>query len=354
MSRPLLLGLGLLILATLTFVCLRLNGPGIEHDIQSRAQQLAIHSGLPNISTSVSGRDVTLSGNVSLDADRQMLENRIADVDGVRKVINLIKVAPSAGLANDQNGRFQVDYDGQYMALTGAVTDEKTKQTFLDKAAKVVGTSKVAEALELSATGLEATKSLANALPELAALEFAQLVVEGKSLIVQGYTSNPDTRTSIEKRINEILGDQYDITYMIEAPEITDAPAATEPAPGLASDCQQQFNALLSTENIVFESASADISAKSNALLKRLADVINNCPAIDIEIGGHTDTRGDAEMNLDLSQRRASAVKSALVKLGINKSRLLAVGYGETRPIANETTPSGLQKNRRIEFVIKE
>jgi OOP family OmpA-OmpF porin len=73
-------------------------------------------------------------------------------------------------------------------------------------------------------------------------------------------------------------------------------------------------------------------------------------PDIRIEISGHTDSRGKADYNRDLSQRRADAVKVYFIGKGIDPSRLTTVGYGMDRPIADNTTESGRSKNRRTEF----
>jgi OOP family OmpA-OmpF porin len=69
-----------------------------------------------------------------------------------------------------------------------------------------------------------------------------------------------------------------------------------------------------------------------------------------VEIRGYTDSVGPASYNLELSQRRAEAVKQYLVNAGIDPSRLVAKGYGEADPIASNKTPEGRAQNRRIEF----
>jgi len=71
-----------------------------------------------------------------------------------------------------------------------------------------------------------------------------------------------------------------------------------------------------------------------------------------IEISGHTDDVGDDALNLELSQKRAESVRNYLIKNGIASNRVTAKGYGETQPIADNSTPEGKAKNRRTEVKI--
>ena len=71
-----------------------------------------------------------------------------------------------------------------------------------------------------------------------------------------------------------------------------------------------------------------------------------------LTIEGHTDSRGDADMNEALSRARAQAVRDALAQLGIDGERMSAVGYGETQPIADNATSEGRARNRRIAIVV--
>ena len=84
-----------------------------------------------------------------------------------------------------------------------------------------------------------------------------------------------------------------------------------------------------------------------------MAAVAANCPEASISIEGHTDSQGPDVYNQDLSERRASAVVDYLVSQGIDATRLSAVGYGETNPIADNETREGRAINRRIEFSVQ-
>jgi len=103
---------------------------------------------------------------------------------------------------------------------------------------------------------------------------------------------------------------------------------------------------------IYFALDSAKIDDKSNKVLDKALAVLKEYPGVKLEIAGHTDNSGYLEYNLDLSRRRAMAVKSWFVSRGIDATRLVAVGYGRSRPIAPNTNEAGRAKNRRIEFVL--
>ena len=103
-------------------------------------------------------------------------------------------------------------------------------------------------------------------------------------------------------------------------------------------------------EGVSFEASSADLTQGSYAALDRLVAMLRTNPTVKIEVAGYTDTSGDATANRELSQKRADAVKAYLVKMGVPADRIFAVGYGPDNPVADNATPEGREKNRRVEF----
>jgi outer membrane protein OmpA-like peptidoglycan-associated protein len=103
---------------------------------------------------------------------------------------------------------------------------------------------------------------------------------------------------------------------------------------------------------VYFRTDKADIRSKSFKLLDNVGKVLATHPAITVRVEGHTDTDGDDAHNLDLSQRRAESVVAYLAKKGIDRARLTAQGFGETQPIADNTTKKGKAANRRVVFAI--
>lgn len=104
-----------------------------------------------------------------------------------------------------------------------------------------------------------------------------------------------------------------------------------------------------------FATDSAEILPDSTALLTEIADTLLRHPEIRrVEIQGHTDSNGDDAHNMDLSQRRADAVRDWLVRAGVEPGRLTAQGYGETRPLVPNITAANRARNRRVQFIIQE
>lgn len=108
----------------------------------------------------------------------------------------------------------------------------------------------------------------------------------------------------------------------------------------------------LVTHGILFDVASDKIKPESAGVLKEIATVLKENPAVNVKIVGHTDSDGDDAKNMDLSRRRAAAVKQALAKnFGIEESRMQTDGMGELKPLGDNTTKEGKAQNRRVEFI---
>ena len=106
--------------------------------------------------------------------------------------------------------------------------------------------------------------------------------------------------------------------------------------------------------NVEFDTNKAIVKPKYHDQIKSVADFMEAYPNLKATIEGHTDSRGTAKYNLGLSQRRADAVMKVFVaKYKIAPDRLTAVGYGLTKPIADNKTAAGMQKNRRVQAVLE-
>ena len=106
--------------------------------------------------------------------------------------------------------------------------------------------------------------------------------------------------------------------------------------------------------NVFFDVDKATLRPESQAELARLVDILKNNPLIKIQISGHTDSDGNDDHNLKLSDARAHSVVDYLVTKGILKDRLTYKGFGETKPMAVNDSPENKQMNRRTEILVEE
>ena len=106
--------------------------------------------------------------------------------------------------------------------------------------------------------------------------------------------------------------------------------------------------------NVFFELNSSVISNAFDDEISSIAAVIKDNPGVDAIVEGHTDSTGEDDYNMWLSERRANAVRTMLIeKHGIPESQLKAVGFGETQPRADNATYEGRQENRRVELYMR-
>ena len=105
-------------------------------------------------------------------------------------------------------------------------------------------------------------------------------------------------------------------------------------------------------KGVAFEGNSEVIKAESRQALDEAVAILQPRTSVRLEIQGHTDNTGDSDYNLKLSDKRAASVKAYLVGKGIAAYRLETKGYGDAKPVADNTTEEGRTANRRIEFKV--
>jgi len=144
--------------------------------------------------------------------------------------------------------------------------------------------------------------------------------------------------------------------------KITDMSDACPHQPGVASPdpsrngcpmAQIDQGQILIAEQVQFETGSAQIRPESDGVLQAVLAILVKHPEITlISVEGHTDNRGTRELNIGLSRDRAASVVQWLVYHGVSRDRLTSTGFGPDRPIADNNSDAGRQKNRRVEFHI--
>ncbi|WP_245298835.1 OmpA family protein [Pseudotabrizicola sediminis] len=238
--------------------------------------------------------------------------------------------------------------DGR-VELRGRVTDELLRNATTSYAKARFGVGKV-----YSATRLD------NDLPDgwpvrvLAGLEALGELAEGRLLVradtveVEGVTGSQIARSRISQVLSDKLGQGQTFKVSVRYDEELD-PLAALPTP---QECAADVTAVLAARKITFPPGSAEIDGQTVGIMDALAEVLEDCPTVQMEIAGYTDSQGSDSGNLALSQARADAVLLALQGRGVTIDALKATGYGEANPIADNATEAGREANRRIEFVL--
>ncbi len=110
-------------------------------------------------------------------------------------------------------------------------------------------------------------------------------------------------------------------------------------------------NGPLILRGVNFEFDSARLTPDSSVVLDEVAINLRETPELQVEVGGHASAEGDERYNLDLSARRAQAVRKYLIEAGVKEDSISANGYGETRPLVSNENETGRSYNRRVELV---
>lgn len=131
----------------------------------------------------------------------------------------------------------------------------------------------------------------------------------------------------------------------------------------LRAQLLQQLNAVLATRDtarglianmsdVLFKSGSSDLLSGARERLAKVSGIVLAHPGLHLDVEGHTDSVGSDEYNMELSQKRADAVRNYFIEQGVSEDTIVAHGYGKTQPVASNDTPEGRQQNRRVELVL--
>ncbi len=375
--------IGLASLASLSLICINHHAPVIEADLEKRTTASLQFEGMEWAQASADGQVITLNGLAPNQALRQKAGEHALAVWGVDAVINRMQVAkapavpqatvqppvntPQATTLNNEASKpaelspspyeFKLEYDGKTAILTGHIPDDEARSDIRESTRQHLEKGSVITRLKIASGAPEGfIQSITQGLiPYLKAFTQVTAKLMDRDLNITGMTSSSETREALQQSISSALPEQIAATFNIEIPqEEIPAESPVEQKSISAELCQKQFDELLADQQVTFVLGQVVIDESSYALLDSLVSIANKCPETNIEIAGHTDSSGSSNYNLTVSQQRASAVLSYFVSKDIDIERLTSKGYGETRPIARNSTAEGRAINRRIEFIIKE
>jgi OOP family OmpA-OmpF porin len=238
--------------------------------------------------------------------------------------------------------------DGQ-VQLRGRLTDVLQRDAVSSFAKAQFGASSVYTATRLDADLPDGwpVRVLAG-LKAMSELTEGTLTVRADMVEVNGVTASPAAQATITRTLSDQLGQGQAFTVNVRYDEALD-PKADLPTP---QECVDALNASLARKKITFAPGSAEIESEARDTMEALAAELRRCPDIPMEIAGHTDAQGSEAGNLALSKARAEAVLLGLQGRRVLVGALTAMGYGESRPIADNATEEGREANRRIEFTL--
>ncbi len=256
------------------------------------------------------------------------------------------------------------------LILRGSLPSETSKAAILQRAQELYGATPgnvVDELVVDPRVGPVAwADSISKVLPVLGHMtERGSIIIDGRSIVLSGQVAGNRAKATVLREIAPLTQTGLELEDRILAGLSSKAPSKVNPslpvapspaAPSLAkaspSSLQKKLNDILAHASIEFESKSTTITPSSLATLDQLIAQLRQFPPLPIEIGGHTDKYGEPDYNLDLSQRRADAVRRYFTKHGLPK-QFTAVGYGASQPLSVAGNRAGLQRNRRIELQVK-
>lgn len=350
-------------------------------DATATAATPTVEAVFPSLAANMAGGKVTLEGMLPTQAQVDGVLAEAKKQFGAANVVNNLKVmstqeadalktdpnnpiANSAGwltklgtlfgLLPKKEGKLSVDQG--IVTLAGMVPDDATRNSMITRANDALKDSglNLLDRLVLDkGTQVAATDPAAGAAPNPAADPNAAQPAADPNATTQPAT---DPHAGLPA---PIVG----MDPAVKQPETVAEPGdirgmqPTNDADRAALDCQTQLDQTMSGKEIQFATNKADIRPGSRPALNQIAKLIKSCNAAlagrKVRISGHTDSVGNPAYNVDLSQRRAAAVKTYLQKSGVPAGLLESEGFGAAKPIADNATEAGRAQNRRISFDIK-
>ena len=248
-----------------------------------------------------------------------------------------------------------LDNENGVVHFTGVVHDDQTRASIIDALKSAFGADKVAGAITVDA-GRAAAPWLANFRAALDTLKVpgVEAAFEGGSVNIGGAVMDAD-REKIVGSLKTALGGGLAVGVMVDkvAELITGANAkATSALAALKTGFgAKDLTAAMNQSIINFPTNGAEVPATMAAFLQNAALNVKQLPTGSVlEIAGYTDSSGDADANVVLSQKRADSVRDLLLKAGVPSAMLIAKGYGSANPIASNDDADGRFHNRQIEY----
>nr|WP_296944961.1 OmpA family protein [uncultured Massilia sp.] len=225
------------------------------------------------------------------------------------------------------------------MVVSGTVGDDAAKAALLARLRALYGAARVVDQLAVGrvTTPPDWNEHVARLIgPSLKLVSRGQLQVDGTSVSLRGDVASEAQRQQVASELALGLDAGYTVNNGLRV-------AASE---------QGMLDSVLADRIIEFESGKATLADSGKLILDQMSDVLLRLKDKKVEVIGHTDNAGSRAGNLSLSQARAEAVKAYVAARGVAPDMIAVSGEGPDRPVADNRTPEGRARNRRIEFKV--
>ncbi len=354
------------------------------------------------------------SGSVTISDGALAIEGEAVDAPAFQSLPAAVAGDLPGGLKLDRlsivpprvaNYKWSARREGKTLTLSGYYPDEATRQAMLIAITQRFADFTIKDSTAI-ASGAPAgfAPAMGMGLDQLARLESGEALIVGRRFTLSGVAASAKVAAEAKVALGKLVGGmpaEAKLTVAAPSPPaptpatakpaplssnvppaalssptsaMTMPPAANAPATTAGSAipaatlggssvpplttalsteaCSAELAAAAKTGTIAFASSKALVLTASDGLIGRVVKAMKRCPAVKIEIAGHTDRTGSVGFNETLSKARAEVIRKLLVRRGVDAARVTAIGYGAARPVADNETPAGKARNRRIEFAM--
>ena len=331
MTRTALSLLGLLAFAILAGWCLS-HGGAIQDRLRDQVSERLSAAGLTGIEVSADGLDVTLAGTLTSEEAVAEAERIAGGHPGARRLNDLLAVG--------RPGNVRLSSAGGELTISGALAGEAARRRIVAAATIFWGERHDATALDVDpqAPPVQRPDALVSVIALLRDTAGRFELGWGPPVDVDGEVSSEAAKGPFLARLGALTAD-WEIREQIRV------------TPRAVAD---DLAGMLARRRVEFASDSARLTAAGRQLLEEVAKLLVGAPGARFVVEGHTDSQASESYNLELSRRRADAVRDYLVATGIAPARLETEGLGESQPVASNDTAEGRRENRRVAFRLLE
>ena len=263
-------------------------------------------------------------------------------------VVCIVRHLPTSTASSLVPATLHARLEHRILTLRGSLPDEISKIVIVQRARELYGSASDRVVDELVVDPRVGPASWADnvvkTLPVLGRMtEHGSIMIDGRTIVISGRVDNDRAKAALLQEVVPLTQAGLNLEDHI----LTGPSAASS-----SSTLQKKLDEILSRGSIEFDSNATTMTPRSRTTLDQLMTQLRHAPHTAIEIGGHTDKYGAPDYNLELSRRRAEAVREYFVSHGLT-NQFTAIGYGASRPLSVAQTRTGLQHDRRIELRVK-